>query len=193
MIRLSHIDFSYGNTPVLRDFSLTLPESGVLCLFGPSGCGKTTVARLLLGLEQPQRGTVDGVPPKKAAVFQEDRLLPWKTVWENVTLPHTANGADRAAAILRRVGLTEAQFSRYPHELSGGMRRRVAIARALASGGDFLLLDEPFSGIDAENGQAIAALIRDYAVTHPVLLITHLPHEAAWLDAQTHLMPTPPT
>ncbi len=190
MIRLSHIDFSYGDAAVLRDFSLTLPEHGVLCLFGASGCGKTTVARLLLGLEQPRRGTIEGVPSRVAAVFQEDRLLPWKTVLENVALPLPHEGAAaHAADALRRVRLPEDVFDRLPRELSGGMRRRVAIARALVVPSDFLLLDEPFSGIDEGNRDRIAADLRQYAATRPVLLITHLPNEAELLDAAVHHMP----
>ena len=180
-MRLENIDFSYGDKPVLRHFSLTLPPRGVICLFGPSGCGKTTLMRLMLGLEQPQSGRIEGHFSRPAAVFQEDRLLPWKTALENVLLPRVP--LQRAAEMLLEVGLSEEDLSRLPRQLSGGMQRRVAIARALAAESDALFLDEPFTGIDGDNRARIAALIRAYGRDRPVVLITHLPEEIALLEA----------
>ena len=170
---LHNVCFSYSDKPVLQDLSLTVADRGVTCLFGPSGCGKTTVLRLLLGLETAQSGRVEGDLQNPSVVFQENRLLPWKTVMDNVTL--TATDPARAADTLRAVGLDEDVFHKFPRELSGGMRRRVAIARALATDSRWLALDEPFNGIDAQNREQIAALIRDYATTRPVVLVTHHP------------------
>ncbi len=177
---LDHIHFSYPDNVVLQDFSLTIAERGVTCLFGPSGCGKTTVLRLLLGLEAPQRGEIKGDLRHPSVVFQENRLLPWKTVLENVALTASPK---RAADALHAVGLSDEVFSQFPRELSGGMRRRVAIARALATESRWLTLDEPFNGIDAENREQIAALIRQYAIDRPVVLVTHHPEEIELLDA----------
>ncbi len=179
MIGMTHIGFSYGDRPILTDFSLTLPQKGVLCLTGSSGCGKTTAARLLLGLERPQSGTLTGDRSAPAAVFQEDRLLPWRTALENVALV----SPKKAEALLSAVGLPSEAFQKHPAELSGGMRRRVAIARALAADSRFLVLDEPFTGLDGDSRAAIAALIREYAATRPVLLITHQPEEIDLLGA----------
>ncbi len=178
---LDNVSFAYPDKAVLHNLSLTIPDRGVTCLFGPSGCGKTTLLRLLLGLETPECGTIEGDRSLPTAVFQENRLLPWKTVLENVAL--TATSADRAKETLRAVGLSDAVFHQFPRELSGGMRRRVAIARALATESRWLALDEPFNGIDAQNRDDIAALIRRYAETHPVVLVTHHPDEIALLDA----------
>ncbi len=178
---LDNVRFSYPDKPVLRDLSLSIADCGVTCLFGPSGCGKTTVLRLLLGLETPQSGRIQGNLQTPAVVFQENRLLPWKTVLENVAL--TAETPARAAEMLRAVGLDDTVFQKSPRELSGGMRRRVAIARALATNSRWLALDEPFNGIDAENREQIATLIREYAVTRPVVLVTHHPEEIALLNA----------
>ncbi len=178
---LENVSFAYPDKPVLTNLSLTIPDHGVTCLFGPSGCGKTTLLRLLLGLETPDSGAIRGDRSQPAVVFQENRLLPWKTVLENMTL--TTPAPDRARDMIRAVGLDDTVFSRFPRELSGGMRRRVAIARALAADSRWLALDEPFNGIDAQNRDGIAALIRDYAATRPVVLVTHLPEEIALLDA----------
>ena len=95
----------------------------------------------------------------------------------------TATDPARAADTLRAVGLDEDVFHKFPRELSGGMRRRVAIARALATDSRWLALDEPFNGIDAQNREQIAALIRDYATTRPVVLVTHHPEEIELLNA----------
>lgn len=181
-ITLSHVFFAYGEKTVLQDVSLTLPSTGVSCLFGPSGCGKTTLFRLLLGLEIPLGGTISGRPGSAAAVFQENRLLPWLSALDNVALPLNRNRA-AAAAALRAVRLEECDFARRPAELSGGMQRRVALARALAFGGDWLLLDEPFTGLDAQTRAVIAARIVRYAETRPVVLITHQKEEIDLLGA----------
>ena len=108
-MELSHITVRFGDKTVLEDFSLTLPEKGVLCLSGPSGCGKTTLLRVLCGLETPRAGQVLNVP-KTAVVFQEDRLLPWLTVEKNLTAVGIPQ--DQAVLWLRRMGLEPTGSSR---------------------------------------------------------------------------------
>ncbi len=159
---------SYGGHPVFDGFSAEIPLNGVTVLRGASGAGKTTLFRLLLGLERPDGGEILGMQGKKpAVVFQEDRLLPWATALDNVSL--VSNSA-RAGAALSRLGLSESLLQQ-PKELSGGMKRRVAIARALAYGGDLLFLDEPFTGLDEENKRIAARALLDEGV--PILVITH--------------------
>lgn len=181
MIKLEQVSFSYPNRPVLEDFSLELPKAGVVALTGPSGCGKTTVLHLLSGLLQPQKGRVLTVPA--AVVFQEDRLLPWMTARQNIAVVlQTPHAAQEAAFWLEAVGLNDVKDS-YPAALSGGMRRRVAIARALAKGGDLLLLDEPFTGLDADSRKNCVLLVKERFSNASVLLVTHQPEEAEQMNA----------
>lgn len=190
-ICLDKVSFSYGKTAVLDNVTWRLPDRGVVCLWGASGCGKTTVLRLLAGLEKPIGGQISGVE-KVAMVFQEDRLLPWRTALENVTL----TGADEATAraTLRALGLNDAEMLAYPEHLSGGQQRRVALARALTAESDLLLLDEPFNGLDEGTWQDVVPLIREVAETRPVVLVTHIREQVQALNATViHLETAPQT
>ena len=185
---------SFGKQKILDGFSLSLPESGAVCLFGPSGCGKTTMLRCVAGLIPLDGGSVTGMDDKKTAfIFQENRLLPWATALENVAVVLGAGPAQRevAAGWLRRVGLGGAQEKR-PSELSGGMRQRVAIARALAYRGDVLLMDEPFHALDWQARREIIALIRESAPAALKILVTHDREEAALLADTTYDFTGPP-
>ena len=146
MIRFDHVTFGYeAERPVLRELSLEIPEGGRVCLTGASGQGKTTALRLLLGLEQPQSGAV--IRPEGtrfSVVFQEDRLLPWKTALENAAL---TGSAEDARCWLTELGLG-GSLDALPETLSGGMKRRAALARALAHPFDVLVLDEALTGLD---------------------------------------------
>ncbi len=194
-IQFDKVTFSYGDIPVLREFSLTLPEKGAVCLFGPSGCGKSTLLRLLAGLEQPQAGRITGLLEKRfTVVFQENRLLPWISAVENVALAlpgRNRQNRERAADWLRLMGLAE-EVDSLPFTLSGGMQRRVAIARALAAEGDILLLDEPFTGLDDERRRDIVAVIRKTYADRLVVLVTHSEEEWRELDAFCLRLPQTP-
>lgn len=179
-IRLDNVSFSYGDTVILRNVTWELPHSGVVCLWGPSGCGKTTLLRLLAGLETPDSGHITGMP-RVSMVFQEDRLLPWATALENVTVVGVA--IDDARGMLLTLGLSEEEIDSLPSALSGGQQRRVALARALAGESDLLLLDEPFNGLDEDTWQSAVPLIMAYAAHRPVLLVTHIREQAEALDA----------
>ena len=176
-----NVSFAYPDKPVLRGFSHEFPDPGVTCLTGPSGCGKTTVLRLLAGLEKPASGSIQNVPARVSMMFQEDRLLPWATVEENVRL--VQDTAD-AAKWLDAVGLSDVRAD-LPDALSGGMQRRVALARALAAPSDLLLLDEPFTGLDRALVESLSALIREIAEQKPVIMVTHNAEEIELLGAAT--------
>lgn len=175
-ITLNQVTFGYQNTPILQNCSITFPSNGKFCIYGPSGCGKTTLFRLICGLEKPSSGNI--ILPQNgtfSVVFQENRLLPWKTALENIKL--TAKSDDFAKDMLTLMELN-AYADFYPHNLSGGMQRRISIARALAFDGDFLLMDEPFSGIDSILKEKISRYILNLYKDRLILLITHHMQEA---------------
>ncbi len=153
LVALHEVYKSFHHLPVLEGIACDVKEGEVVSLVGPSGCGKSTLLRLMSGVETPDRGQVERRFRRVGFVFQEPRLLPWRAALENVTLVLLDTVLDRdrreaqARDLLARVGLGGFE-TYYPAQLSGGMRQRVAIARALAVEPDFLLLDEPFAGLD---------------------------------------------
>lgn len=153
MITFERVSKAFDSLKVLQDFSLHIATGQIVGVVGPSGSGKTTILKLITGITAPDSGAVDVAPGTLGYVFQEPRLLPWRTALDNVAAPLRAQGktkveARRAAAHwLERVELSG--FERYhPAELSGGMAQRVAIARAFAVEPRILLMDEPFSNVD---------------------------------------------
>ena len=152
---------------------------------GPSGCGKTTLLRVALLLQPPDAGTVSGDAGRTAAVFQEPRLLPWRTAAENVNavLSDTRETMPEALSMLDRVELSDAA-EKYPAELSGGMQQRVSIARALAYRPDLLVLDEPFRGLDDELRGRMVSLLSASLSSASLLLVTHSEDEARALGCR---------
>ena len=162
---------SFAGKPVLRDFSAVLPVGQVTGLMAPSGAGKTTLLRILMGLERPDGGTIDGLAGLRlSAVFQEDRLCDNLDPSANIRLINPTLGRRETEDALAAVGL--AGCLRQPaRELSGGMRRRLALVRCLALGGKLYLLDEPFTGIDPERTKRLMTFLRELGT--PVLLSSH--------------------
>ena len=183
MLKLTDISHRYGDHPVLSGLDLTLCPGQRIALMGPSGCGKTTALRIALGLLKPTGGSVENTFRKTAAVFQEPRLLPWRTAIQNVNLVLGDKKAtlETAKAHLKQVGLEEA-LDKYPRELSGGMQQRVSLARALAAGGDLLVLDEPFKAMDEALRERIIALVAKTDAA--ILLVTHEEAEAKMLGCE---------
>lgn len=183
-ISVEHLRKAYGDQIVLNDVSFVVSEERITCIMAPSGVGKTTLLRILLGLEQPDSGTVS-VPEhcRWAAVFQEDRLLEHLDAMGNLKfiLGNELDEAD-AVALLEELGLTD--FEGKPvRDFSGGMKRRLALARALLVPSDALALDEPFAGLDEENRERAIACIRNRTVGKPVLLVTHNEEDVIGLNA----------
>jgi ABC-type nitrate/sulfonate/bicarbonate transport system ATPase subunit len=173
VIKLENITLRYGGKLVLDRFSLELPGRGFTALSGPSGCGKTTLLRVLAGLAAPECGTVSGIDPARTAfLFQEDRLLPWRTVRQHIAdvLPRARRGeVGKWLAFAEMEGEGDA----CPAGLSGGMARRLALARCAALGGELLLLDEPFAGVDPARTARMLERLR--ALDVPVVLASHQP------------------
>ena len=183
MLKLSGISHCYGGRLVLHQKNLILEPGQRIALMGPSGCGKTTLLRIAMGLLKPTEGTVENAFSKTTAVFQEPRLLPWRTALENVNLVlgDGRSTLDTAKDHLRQMRLEDA-LNKYPRELSGGMQQRVSLARALAAGGDLLMLDEPFKAMDEALRDQVMALTAQTDAA--ILLVTHDEEEAKALDCE---------
>jgi NitT/TauT family transport system ATP-binding protein len=181
--------------PVIDSVSFRVEAGEFVCLLGPNGCGKTTLLRIVGGIEPATRGAVllDGLPVQAdrrhqrhvGIVFQEDRLLPWLSLRDNVTLvlrPLGLDGAEREARAARYLKLAGLQGFEdyYPGRVSGGMRQRAAIARALAIEPDVLLMDEPFGALDAQNRRIMQQEVRRIwsETRRTILFVTHSIEEA---------------
>jgi iron(III) transport system ATP-binding protein len=198
---------AFGATPVLAGIDLHVPSRSLTALLGPSGCGKTTLLRLIAGFEDPDGGTITlgdrqvagrgrGVPARRRGIGfvpQEGGLFPHLTVAANVTfgLPRRERrDRGRVRDLLTLVGLDAAFAERHPHQLSGGQQQRVALARALAPRPSLVLLDEPFSSLDAslreDTRQAVAEALRTSGAT--AVLVTHDQAEALSMADQVAVM-----
>ena len=191
MIQIQQLHLSFGEKTVLKDFSLSIPEQGITALSGPSGSGKTTLLRCIAGLQSPDSGSITGISPSETAIlFQENRLLPWRTVQEHLTDVLPAHRRSEWKFLLDLMDLT-AEKDRYPSQLSGGMNRRLALARCLALDAKLYLLDEPFTGIDLPRIRLLMDYLRNLPV--PVLLSTHEPEVLALAHQVIHLEGPPLT
>ncbi|MEG2174318.1 MAG: ATP-binding cassette domain-containing protein [Oscillospiraceae bacterium] len=194
-LALCNISKYYGEKCVLNEFSLELSTENPIALMGPSGCGKTTVGNIFLGLAQPDAGRVlDFTGRCNSAVFQEDRLLEHLNALQNVRLVCPPSfSAEMALETLTMAGLSsQDMIGRSVATLSGGQRRRVSIVRALLQPFDFLLLDEPMSGLDDDARALMMELIHSRIEGRLVLLITHDATDATALGAHiVHLQSAP--
>jgi sulfonate transport system ATP-binding protein len=192
-----------GQRHVLRSLDLDIADGEIVAIVGPSGCGKSTFLRLVGGLDRPTGGTirvggtqVSDTDERTAVAFQEPRLLPWRTLVQNVQLglprgTTKREGRKRVAELLNLVGLEHAAQQR-PREVSGGMAQRTSLARALARNPDVLLLDEPFGALDALTRLRMQDLLLDIHAAQPttVVLVTHDVEEALYLADRVLLLRT---
>jgi len=217
MLNIRSITFTYSNvSPLFDDFSLEIPRGEAWAILGPSGCGKTTLLYLLAGLRFPASGIVeiDGLHltrprPRSGLILQDYGLLPWSTVRENVELglrvrkfygddgKHTPANFQPQNSVdygLERLGIREVA-DQYPSQISGGQRQRTAIARTLALEPDLLLMDEPFSSLDAVTREDLQNLTLSLCAEKNLTLIvvTHSIEEAVVLGKKILLLDMPPT
>lgn len=195
-LHISDLDKGFDGTDVLKGLSLDVPAGQFLSIVGRSGCGKSTLLRLIADLETIDSGTIriDGTPRSDISgqvrmMFQDARLLPWKTVLQNIAIGLPGPWEDRARRAIEEVGLSE-HADKWPSQLSGGQRQRVALARALIHQPRLLLLDEPLGALDALTRLEMQELIESIRARHgfTVLLVTHDVEEAIALGDRVVLM-----
>ena len=177
MVLLENIKKSFSGKLIFEIPSLAL-EKGFTCLFGASGCGKTTLGRIIAGLEKADGGKIHGVSGASTVLFQESRLLPSVSAYDNIKkICRTSEGKTLARELVSALLFTEDDMKKLPNELSGGMARRVAIVRAIVfakeNPGSFALLDEPFTGLDAETRIIASEMLKEHLSDRAVLVITH--------------------
>lgn len=195
MVKFDHVSFAFGDKAIFSDFTYEFPKGTITAVMAPSGSGKTTMLHLILGNIKPQSGTVTR-PEKIAVSFQEPRLLPWFSVEENLNVVlakkkqrglaaaekekhpvgNMGNKKQKVVDYLKEVHL-ESELKSRPDALSGGMQKRVSLARALCylqeEDAELLLLDEPFSGLDADLHAEMRNLVKASTEGKTVILITH--------------------
>lgn len=154
-LEISNISKKYHESPLFEDFSVDVDEGRITCILGPSGCGKTTLLNMIGGIVPPDEGSLNGFEGKRISyIFQDPRLLPWKTVRENIefVLDKELSASKKLEISDHFIRLVELEGfeNYYPSKLSGGMRQRVSIARAFAYPSDVILMDEPLKGLDVK-------------------------------------------
>ena len=179
MLIVENISHNFGVLPVLENISFEVADNEIVAVIGPSGCGKSTLLNIIAGLEKTHSGTISGVENGKAFVFQDDRLLPWRTVWQNISIVNDMENTVEIENLISDVGLEG--FGDYkPEQRSGGMKKRCSIARAFYYKSEILLMDEPFQGLDYFSRQEMLKILLRVWNQHKqtVLFITHEIDEA---------------
>ena len=185
MIEVRNISKSYGDVTVFDNWSHDFPTGAVTCVMGASGLGKTTLLRLIMGLEQPDKGMI-ALPEdtRFACVFQEDRLISHLSALKNLRLVQSKRDDGEIKKLLTELGL-EGSVTKPVRELSGGMARRVSIARCLIHPANTLLMDEPLKGLDVNTRLLTAEVIKKRAQGKTLLLVTHDREDAAFFGGET--------
>ncbi len=203
MIRLTNVSFGYKQgEPILSGLNLSVRQGEFLTLLGPSGCGKSTILNLIAGFHQPNSGhiehsgrTINGPDASRGVVFQGNALFDWMTVAENIAFGFRfqkiskAIRAERVQSIIQLVGLGGSE-SKYPYELSGGMRQRVAVARSMVIHPEILLMDEPFAAVDVQTREGLQEelLKLQERIGGTVLFVTHSIEDAVFLSDRVIVM-----
>ena len=179
MIRIESLTKKFGQQTVFENLNLNIPLNKTTVLSGPSGSGKTTLLRIIAGLDSDYTGNISGVPGAVSFMFQEDRLLPWRSVKGNIefVLKSVMEESETDAAIARILeGIRlSGHEDKFPSSLSGGMKRRASLARALCYPYELLILDEPFNGLDSQLKDDILLLFKKLFVDteKTAIIVTH--------------------
>ncbi|MGE7883912.1 ABC transporter ATP-binding protein [Bacillus sp. NPDC094077] len=192
ILQFHNVSFYYDEKPIIHELNASIQDKEFVSIIGPSGCGKSTLFRLITGLEEASTGQIELTETKNHPVGympQQDMLLPWRTIIENAALPLECQGVQKKEAkvkakeLLHKFGL-QGYEKKYPKDLSGGMRQRVSFIRTLLTGGEILLLDEPFSALDALTNASLQEWLfeqwKEWEKT--ILFITHDVEEALFLS-----------
>ncbi|QGV10095.1 ATP-binding cassette domain-containing protein [Bacillus cereus] len=192
ILQFHNVSFHYDEKPIINELNASIQDKEFVSIIGPSGCGKSTLFRLITGLEEVSTGQIEMTETKSHPVGympQKDMLLPWRTIIENAALPLECQGVQKKEAqikakeLLHKFGL-QGYETKYPKDLSGGMRQRVSFIRTLLTGGEVLLLDEPFSALDALTKASLQEWLfeqwKEWEKT--ILFITHDVEEALFLS-----------
>ncbi|PGR74350.1 ABC transporter ATP-binding protein [Bacillus thuringiensis] len=192
ILQFHNVSFHYDEKPIINELNASIQDKEFVSIIGPSGCGKSTLFRLITGLEEASTGQIELTETKSHPVGympQKDMLLPWRTIIENAALPLECQGVQKKEAqvkakeLLHKFGL-QGYETKYPKDLSGGMRQRVSFIRTLLTGGEILLLDEPFSALDALTKATLQEWLfeqwKEWEKT--ILFITHDVEEALFLS-----------
>ncbi|HFF3189128.1 MULTISPECIES: ABC transporter ATP-binding protein [Bacillus] len=202
ILQFHNVSFHYDEKPIINELNASIQDKEFVSIIGPSGCGKSTLFRLITGLEEASTGQIELTETKRHPVGympQKDMLLPWRTIIENAALPLECQGVQKKEAqikakeLLQKFGL-QGYETKYPKDLSGGMRQRVSFIRTLLTGGEILLLDEPFSALDALTKASLQEWLfeqwKEWEKT--ILFITHDVEEALFLSNRIFVVENQP-
>ncbi|EMY5508225.1 MULTISPECIES: ABC transporter ATP-binding protein [Bacillus] len=202
ILQFHNVSFHYDEKPIINELNASIQDKEFVSIIGPSGCGKSTLFRLITGLEETSTGQIELTETKSHPVGympQKDMLLPWRTIIENAALPLECQGVQKKEAqikakeLLHKFGL-QGYETKYPKDLSGGMRQRVSFIRTLLTGGEILLLDEPFSALDALTKASLQEWLfeqwKEWEKT--ILFITHDVEEALFLSNRIFVVENQP-
>ncbi|MEI3894850.1 MULTISPECIES: ABC transporter ATP-binding protein [Bacillus] len=202
ILQFHNVSFHYDEKPIINELNASIRDKEFVSIIGPSGCGKSTLFRLITGLEEASTGQIELTETKSHPVGympQKDMLLPWRTIIENAALPLECQGVQKKEAqikakeLLHKFGL-QGYETKYPKDLSGGMRQRVSFIRTLLTGGEILLLDEPFSALDALTKASLQEWLfeqwKEWEKT--ILFITHDVEEALFLSNRIFVVENQP-
>ncbi|MED3036383.1 ABC transporter ATP-binding protein [Bacillus tropicus] len=202
ILQFHNVSFHYDEKSIINELNAAIQDKEFVSIIGPSGCGKSTLFRLITGLEEASTGQIELTETKGHPVGympQKDMLLPWRTIIENAALPLECQGVQKKEAqikakeLLHKFGL-QGYETKYPKDLSGGMRQRVSFIRTLLTGGEILLLDEPFSALDALTKASLQEWLfeqwKEWEKT--ILFITHDVEEALFLSNRIFVVENQP-